>query len=91
MIDSNPHSYHGTVLVMEFDKRTGNYEEILTLGLPLIEKYPDEEFLYHYTAYAALLLKKQSLAGKLIEAGLKKFPESSLLIKFKNSMNSQAV
>ncbi|EKD27664.1 MAG: hypothetical protein ACD_79C00643G0002 [uncultured bacterium] len=83
MLHSNPYSYHGLMLAMEYNKKNNLDSENIIYGEKFIKLFPDEEFIYHYLVYAYLKTNDYKNAQIIIDNALTKFPDSKLLINFK--------
>ncbi|MBN2144517.1 MAG: glycosyltransferase family 39 protein [Candidatus Aureabacteria bacterium] len=82
MLESNPYSYHGLALVLEYNQKHKDFSENIALGSQFLERFPNEEIIYHYLAYAYINTKEYEKAKRVTEKGLKWFPDSTLLKRF---------
>lgn len=87
MLQSNSASYHGLFLTLEAYKKQERWEDLILIGEKYLYLYPDQENIYEYVSYAYIRNKQVLRAYEIIIQGLARFPENSLLVRFRDFLN----
>jgi len=86
MLQSNPNSYHGLLLNLQYNKIHHLYRDNIILGEAYLKVYPNEEFIYENLIYAYLKQKKIDKAIIVLKKGMKIFPDSTSLNIYKKNL-----
>ncbi len=91
MLSSNPYSYHGLVLVFEYNRQHDLHRETVQLAEETLKLFPNELLIYEYLSFAYLQLGTYDLAQQTVQKGLSCFPKAPLLLRFKAFLNTQGL